>query len=427
MSSLHQAWEKIPLDGDIVYLTAQEIKALSFQEPRLMMKWDHSSHLPPVLKATGRFILPLKNGLYAIIKGDGYHTPEPCPPCEPFLFRLPFELETSQPGLSEMQHLDLAFNAGLISAFTNEPVLYPTLRGRKYSPSFTFQVGDHHLEARGVQIEIDQGYEGPDSIIIIEAKIGECLDFHLRQLYYPYRTWLHLSNKKVRTIFFTYEPSEKIYRLREYAFSPPDHYQQPTLVRAAAYHLVPAPAPAPLCSRSRPTVPLPQADKLPRLAVIPVLVALGYTTPSSLAERLKFAERQGRYYLDAACSLGFLSRNPYRLSPQGQVYVASQTREREQLLAKAVLSVPPLDDFITNLLLSPNGSLSKADLLSLIKQETTFLESTSARRVQTLWAWLTTLSRQGAAFRIQGDRITLGAPLNRLPAAEQLELFLSSP
>ena len=134
MSTLHQAWESIPVKGELSLLTADEVRDLSGREPRLMMKFDHSELLPPKLKNHGAFILPLRNGLYAILQGQGYHRPEPCPAALDFSRQTAFRLGTTQTGLSEMQHLDEAYNSGLLAHFLAEPVLYPTIRGRKRSP-----------------------------------------------------------------------------------------------------------------------------------------------------------------------------------------------------------------------------------------------------------------------------------------------------
>lgn len=426
MSRNHDAWEKIPTAGDFSTISANQVRELSGREPRLMMKFDHSSQLPPALRDAGKFILPLKNGLYAILRGAGYHRPEPCPPARDFPRQTSFHLGTSEAGLSEMQHLDLAFNTGLLSEFLGEPVLYPTIRGRKRSPSFTFRVGTHHLAVEGVQVEIDGGYEGPDCVVVVEAKIGECEDFHLRQLYYPYRFWQEHSRKRVRPVFFTFEPEPDgrgIYRFREYAFEPHDLYGPPRLVRAAAYRLVdPALSPGKAVPVKR-TVPIPQADRLSRLAEIPVLVALGYDTPRAVAERLEFDTRQGAYYLNAACSIGLLDPDPFRLTELGRQYVDNPPL-REPLLARAVLAVPLIGELLISLLLSPRGSLDKDELIALMRRSTSLGESTAARRAQTLWAWLSWVSERGGGFAVESERIVLhGTPHPKGAGTNQLELF----
>lgn len=433
MSRNHEAWERIPSEGDFCTITADRVRELSGREPRLMMKFDHSVQLPPALRDAGKFILPLKNGLYAILKGQGYHRPEPCPPVRDFARQTSFHLGTSQTGLSEMQHLDQAFNTGLLSEFLSEPVLYPTIRGRKRSPSFSFQVGSHQLDVEAVQVEIDGGYEGPDCVVVVEAKIGECDDFHLRQLYYPYRFWQQLSHKRVRPVFFTFQPDPGggVYRFREYAFEPSEVYGPPRLVKSAAYRLV---EPTLVSRKAVPvkrTIPIPQADKLSRIAEVPVLVALGYDTAKTLAQRLEFEPRQGAYYLNAACSIGLLEAEPFRLTALGRQYVANPAL-REAILTRAVLGVPLIAELLISLLLAPGGQLEKSELTALLRRSTELGESTAARRAQTLWAWLAWVAEHGGSFQLQDDRITLLGPgLPRPPGlnapnqaqADQLNLF----
>lgn len=442
MSRNHDAWESIPINGDFTTITADQVRELSGREPRLMMKFDHSAQLPPALREAGKFILPLKNGLYAILRHPdwpadrgpaargtihpGYHHPEPCPPARDFPRQTTFHLGTSEAGLSEMQHLDQAFNTGLLSEFLGEPALYPTIRGRKRSPAFSFQVGPYQLEVEGVQVEIDGGYEAPDCVVVVEAKIGECEDFHLRQLYYPYRFWQQRSEKRVRPVFFTFEPQAPggVYRFREYAFEPAEVYGPPRLIKAAAYRLV---EPELARHKSVPvkrTIPVPQADKLSRIAEVPILVALGYDTSKALAERLELDPRQGAYYLNAACSLGLLEPEPFRLSELGRQFVDNPTL-REALLARAVLGVPLVGELMISLLLSASGTLDKGELVTLMRRSTELGESTATRRAQTLWAWLSWLAERGCGFRVENERIALcGPPLPSTPAQPgQLELF----
>jgi hypothetical protein len=427
VSRYHDAWNLIPTGGDFSTITADQVRELSGLEPRLMMKFDHSGQLPPALKDGGKFILPLKNGLYAILRGTGYHQPEPCPAVVNYARQTSFHLGTSEAGVSEMQHLDLAFNTGLLSEFLGETVLYPTIRGRKRSPAFSFKVDEHELQVDGVQVEIDGGYEGRDCVVVVEAKIGECDDFHLRQIYYPFRFWLKHSSKRVRPVFFTFDPASGVYRFREYLFAPPELYQPPRLVKAAAYRLVDPEVSSRRAVPVKRTAPIPQADKLSRIAEIPILVALGYNTSKTLAERLELDPRQGSYYLDAACSVGLLQRSPYRLSDLGQQYVDSPGDVRLAILARSVLGVPLIQELLISLLLAPEGRLGRTELLAIMGRSSELKESTAARRAQTLWAWLSWVAQHGGRFSVSGEEIVLVGPSRTVTKLDQtvsqLELF----
>lgn len=424
MSRLHEAWNKIPLKGDLQVISADEVRKLSGREPRLMMKFDHSVNLPPGL--AGRFILPLKNGLYAIIKGEGYHQPEWCGEVEEFCRKTRFELKTTSTGISEMQHLDIAFNTGLLAHFLGEPVLYPTIRGRKRSPYFSFRVGEHQLEAEGVQVEIDGGFEGRRSVTLVEAKIGECDDFHLRQLYYPVRFWSTHTRKTIRSVFFTYEPVEEVYRFREYCFDPVEVYQRPHLLKAKAYRIVEAPSASfqPVTRESK--FPFPQADRLDKVALIPFLVSEGHRTPQQIGEMLEFTERQGRYYLDACKALGLVDQQG-RLTPEGSDYLTCTPELRYRLLCRSVFKLQVMKEILINLLLSPTRSLRKEEVEQVVRQVTSLAPATATRRTRTVWSWLTWVSHYSPALTVDSERVTVAEEVTASPADEvpsqQLSLF----
>lgn len=388
------------------------------------MKFDHSQNLPPALKESGQFILPLRNGLYAILKGPGYHRPEPCPPAIEFPRQTDFELQTTQTGISEMQHLDIAFNTGVLGHFLGDPLLYPTIRGRKRSPKFEFMIGEHCLEVEGVQVEIDGGFEARDSVTVVEAKIGQCEDFHLRQLYYPFRFWSSQTNKRVRPVFFTYEPATDLYEFREYSFQPADRYDQPKLVKAAAYRIVDAEVPKPPQPIRVKKIPFPQADKLEKISILPFLVSEGHHTPEAIAPLLDFnSARQGRYYLDAARSLGLL-KDDFSLTTLGEEYVDTVPGLRHRMLCRAVLALESTQEILSAILLSRNHSLATGEVSTLVECATGLAPATARRRTQTLLSWLTWVSAYCPILRVDGHGVSLcSAPETTQDKTLQLDLF----
>ena len=389
-----------------------------------MMKFDHSSKLPPSLKETERFILPVRNGLYAILKGDGYHCPEPCPRVIDFPRQTDFELQTTQTGISEMQHLDIAFNTGVLGHFLEEPQLYPTIRGRKRSPRFDFFIGEHHLEVEGVQVEIDGGFEARGSVTVVEAKIGQCEDFHLRQLYYPFRFWSTQTSKLVRPVFFTYDPATELYEFREYAFQPADRYDSARLVKASAYRIVEAEAAkAPRRSRSR-KIPFPQADKLAKIAILPFLVAEGHNTPEAVAPLLDFnSPRQGRYYLDAGRSLGLIDKE-FQLTSLGQDYIDSVPGLRHRMLCRAVLALESTQEVLSALLMSRQHRLAVEEVSTIVECATGLAPVTARRRTQTLMSWLTWVSAFCSILQVDNQGISLTSHSVKVEKQSvQLDLF----
>lgn len=143
------------------------------REVRILCKQDTRESRPRVFQENGLFILPTRNGIYSIIKGEGYiDIPPVSGTTEIYKSTLDFVLDTVKIGNSEMQHLDFAYAASLIRTFLEDESLVLTIRGRKYTPNVGFQffVGKHELEARSVQTEVDAGYEGREQVVLVEAK-----------------------------------------------------------------------------------------------------------------------------------------------------------------------------------------------------------------------------------------------------------------
>ncbi|MDZ4141926.1 MAG: hypothetical protein U1C48_07965 [Methylotenera sp.] len=183
--------------------------------------------------------MPEKNGHYLIIKGEGY-VDIPQISTETILYqsKIDFELETSKIGNSEMQHLDFAYASSLIRTFMNDPTLVLTIRGRKYTPKFEFNVGNHLIESESVQTEVDAGYEGRDKIVLIEAKNGETRNTIIRQLYYPFKQWDIQTTKKVYTLFFEKSRKEKnVYSIWMYEFTDSNDYNSVQLVNSKKYKI----------------------------------------------------------------------------------------------------------------------------------------------------------------------------------------------
>lgn len=419
MTPIQSAWEVLMEDVPRL-LTAAEIKQRTGLEPRLMAKFDHRSQLPPALARHGLFLLPVRNGHYALVPGDGYHTTEPCPAAVDFPSRAEFALRTASQGASEMQYLDLAYNSGMLSHFLEVPTLYPTIRGRKRSPRFELQVSGQSLVVEGVQVEVDGGYEGPDCVVVVEAKIDDPPDFHLRQLYYPFRFWSLTTPKPVRCIFFTYSPPEGIYRLREYRFEPADVYRSPRLVKAAAYRLVARPGRLP-CMPADSSVRIPQADDLDKIALLPFLVAQGSDEAGAVARAVGFTPRQASYYRQACEMLGLLSTRGHRfvLGPRGQRFVELGVEARNELLSRAVLELPIMRQLVVEMLLAPDRRVARSTVEELIRCSSGLSGSTVSRRAGTIWRWFAWLERALGFVHVEAAGVELVTP----PAHQALSLF----
>lgn len=245
-------WEAIYENHDLshwdftnpYFITSTQIKEVSKQftktsetEVRLLCKQDTREDRPKCFTENNLFLLPIKNGTYAIVNGEGYLDIESPPVIEPLDFsnKLDFELETAKIGDSEMQHIDFAFASGILQDFTQDNTLNLTIRGRKYCPKFEFRVGNCNLTAQSVQTEVDAGYEGRNQIVLLEGKNSTTKNTIIRQLYYPFRQWQSYTTKPVRSIFF--EKRKGSYNLWEYEFLDVFDYNSITLKQFKQYNL----------------------------------------------------------------------------------------------------------------------------------------------------------------------------------------------
>jgi len=180
--------------------------------------------------------LPTKNGEYIIVKGEGYIDIPPIKSTqEVYISRLDFKLDTSEVGNSEMQHLDFAYASSLIRTFMQDETLVLTIRGRKYTPKFSFKVGQHYINVQSVQTEVDAGYEGRTQVVLVEAKPSGISNVIIRQLYYPFRQWKSHTRKKVATLFF--EKTGDTYSIWEFRFNHEEEYNSIEFVRSKKFQI----------------------------------------------------------------------------------------------------------------------------------------------------------------------------------------------
>lgn len=251
------AWNKIFEQYDILnhdfttgpfIISSEQIKKAcksfdktSQKEPCILCKQDTRDARPCIFVDNDLFILPQKNKFYYILKGEGYvDIPDITSDIQNYEKKLDFVLESSQVGDSEMQYLDFAYANSLIRTFMDDPSLVLTIRGRKYTPSFQFNVGNYNLEVESVQTEVDAGYEGKSSIVLIEAKNTSASNTIIRQLYYPYRQWQINTTKEVFPVFSEKRVinGENIFYIWQYAFADSEDYNSIELVKSGRFRIV---------------------------------------------------------------------------------------------------------------------------------------------------------------------------------------------
>ena len=227
-----------PLSATQIKIACQKFKETGEKEVRILCKQDSREDRPDIFQKHDLFLLPVKNGYYNIIKGEGYvDIPEIKKEISVYSSKLDFQLDTAKIGNSEMQHLDYAYAASLIRTFMNDPSLVLTIRGRKYTPDFEFKVMKQIIKVSSVQTEVDAEYEGRDQVVLIEAKNFNATNVIIRQLFYPFRQWQKQTKKKVITLFFDKTSGEDVYSVWQFDFSDPNNYNSIKLVKSDKFRI----------------------------------------------------------------------------------------------------------------------------------------------------------------------------------------------
>lgn len=171
-----------------------------FKEPRLMCKMDHRARVPDPLSNEGLSVLAITNSVYRIARTypflniDSNRYPKLLP--DKF-FELPRHLTTLPIDniTNEAMALDVAFASGMINELLGDRATM-TIRGRRRTGSIGFSLLDRadnvvDYPIKGVQIEIDGGFEGYDVVSLFEAKMGLSTNIGVRQLLYPHLHFTH--------------------------------------------------------------------------------------------------------------------------------------------------------------------------------------------------------------------------------------------
>lgn len=395
-------------------ISAKEINA--FREARLMTKFDHKNNLPDLFKRNGLSILPITRGSYVISSFEAYHKFEDSKGsihadvqkvvAPDYIQSIDFENITS-----EATALNVAYLSGILADFVKEERLYPTVNGRMSSEEFRFQIRNNLLgcsqsiSVLNSQIEIDAGYEGLDSLTLIEAKNSLSEDFLIRQLYYPYRKWHDKVEKSVRSIFLTY--TNGLFSLYEYEFFEPGHYNSIRLVRQKKYTLEQDDIQIEeiinifdkVLVTSEPVgIPFPQADSFSRVVnICELLNENSVLTPEEITLKYDFDARQTNYYTDACRYLGLVEKNTeesgrinYSLTERGRSIFRLSLKKRNLFFVGIILEKRAFKNSFNEYLLGLELP-SKEKIVNIMKSSNLYnirSESTFHRRASTVSGWL---------------------------------------
>ena len=230
-------------DSSTLAISAKQIRdackhfqRASEKEAWALCRQGSRENRPRVFRERGLFVLPVKNGHYAIVKGEGYvDVPHIGSACQEYRSDFPFELETAQSGNSELQHLDRAYAMSLIRHFVGDDSLAFTIRSMKHRPSFSFTTSGFQIAVQGVPAKVLGGYEGANQVVLVTAKSGKASNTIIRQLYYPFRQWQQHTSKPVSTLFFQRNNDE--HHLWHFGFDDRNDYNSIRLLNSARYRI----------------------------------------------------------------------------------------------------------------------------------------------------------------------------------------------
>lgn len=333
----NEAWKELFNKYDILndvkekgYFEIKASQIKEFREPRLMAKWDSYESLPSILKKNNINILPISRGSYILSDFKLYQDLQ-----NSFLTSTKMR-KVKIPNLesvdvrnitSESNAINILLLSDILDNFLNEKDNVSTFNGRMGTGKFKFNVDRINrdpleVEVDKAQCEIDGGMENKNSVVIMEAKNIINNDFHIRQLYYPYRLWRERVNKPIRLVFSVY--SNQIYRLQEYIFKDINNYSSIQLVKENYYSLedteismedifeiyksTKVETDDNMNYKSKDEAPFIQADSFER--VISLLEALYKEdlTTIEISDVMEFNIRQSDYYYNAGKYLGIFEK-----------------------------------------------------------------------------------------------------------------------
>lgn len=388
-----------------------EIKASAineFREARLMTKFDYKSQLPEIFANNKFSILPISRGSYIISDFDTFEDFENN---EVAVTKIDFPnyLESIDFNniTSESTALNCAYVSGIIEDFVQDEKLKPTVSGRMSSLAFDFNINSKktllNINVNNSQIEIDGGYEGIESLNLIEAKNSISKDFLIRQVFYPYKLWENKITKKVRPLFLTY--SNGIFHFREYVFEDPTHYNSLKLIREKKYAIRDGAINLELIQKTlnqvkivkEPTIPFPQADSFERVInLCELLNENKVLNREYITDNYDFNVRQTNYYTDAGRYLGLIDKKQesgeiiYFLTESGQKLFNLSIIDRQQKFIELILSHLAFNKAL-NFYFKKSEAPNKDEIVEIMKESDLYnveSESTYKRRSSTISSWI---------------------------------------
>ena len=421
--NVNEAWIKLFEKYDILskiksegafYITANQIK--EFKEPRLMAKWDSSENLPSIFKKHKINILPISRKGYVLSDFKLY---EPIPELGEHITEMQKveipEYETIDIGniSSEANAINVLMLSKILDDFLYEDDNVATFNGRMGTGIFSFHVDRYRgtkfqVDVKNAQCDIDGGMENNNSVVILEAKNVVHPDFHIRQLYYPYRLWASKVDKPIRLVFSIY--SNQIYRLFEYAFEDKENYSSIRLVKSKNYSLQDTDIAINELydvysdvkviyddNQNNTNIPFIQANSFERIISLMEILFEENKTTEEIAETMEFDLRQSDYYYNAGKYLGLFEKKDVEdeekivkkvsLSKLGKDTVKLRYKERQLKLVSLILEHEIFNTLFKKVYNS--GELpTKEEIQNIMRENNVCNEGQIVRRSSSVYSWL---------------------------------------
>lgn len=391
-------------------ITAKQIN--EYREARLMTKFDNSANLPELFKDNKLAILPITSNSYMIAKFQTYKKFEETEDEEIIKISFPEYIQSLDYNniTSEALAINCAYITQILKDFLEEEKLVPTISGKMGSGNFEFKISKNEKETEYInvsvqnsRIEIDGGFEGINSLALVEAKNVISEDFMVRQLYYPYRLWKSKISKPVRPIYMVY--SNGIFNVYEYKFEKDEDYSSIKFVKSKKYSIEDTEIDIQDIEDTfnninyfyeEPDIPFPQADCFDRVINLCELLLDEPKTKSDITENYAFDERQTNYYTDAARYLGLVDKEKndenivFKLNELGRKVLNLRYKQRQIEFVKLILKHKVFYDYL-DLYFKSSEKPSTIDTIEIMKHCNLYnieSESTYKRRASTIRGWI---------------------------------------
>lgn len=366
-------------------ITAEQIKEVDGKEPRLMTKIDFRENLPAIMKENALSILAIKNGLYRIAQNDPFIDIDEKISTQIIEIEAPKNLISIDPFniKSESAALDIAYISKMCDELFKEES-FLSIRGRLRG-DLKFSIDSTTYNIEGVQIEVDGGYEGKNSIYLVEAKIGFRNNINIRQLLYPQLYWEKETNGSKNIQSYIFYLHNNIFRFIPYVYDGKvgyaDHENEIAfkfIQNSSKFSIYDVEINEELIDSN---VPFPQADKFEKIQDMMLVISQNnYIDKQELNLEFDIVSRQIDYYLNVLKWLKVCKEEDehIKLTDLGKKIVELPFKRRIEELSKIVFSEPIANNFLHKKAITDDMYI-KYGMKS---------ESTRTRRLQTISAWI---------------------------------------